>query len=370
TEGIPLNARLLYPGHFAVRGDELSRLRRPYDFYRDANIPEARILAEVLEDFDKKIGSLLKLWPEHAVLQELSLICNRVAGFPMTSPIMKLLTGTELLLQKSNDWEAYASREVSLGENMKKFTEIIVRWRKLELSSWQKLLDVEDFKAETASAKLWFHMFNVVFEWLASSEEFGVESIDETLKILDQFCLSASLGEFRGRLSMLRSFHDLIQLMSHELEENPRKSAILKLTWNVWSYYSQFEEKISSHLTQQRQPILKELMDYVKIATWKDINVFALQESAKRSHYTLTKFIKKYSMILKRPVKDVIGIAIEQKDTSLKASPATSDIHGLIDSIDYTLATLPIVPPSYFSRKCPAARREAEDHSSAVFKDA
>ncbi|KAJ3216616.1 hypothetical protein HDU67_009223 [Dinochytrium kinnereticum] len=338
---IPLNARLVTPGTFAILNDSLSNLRRPYDFYRDENIPEARLLAEVLDDFDLRLSRLLALWPEHSVLQDLSFVCNRIAGFPVSSPIMKFLTGAELILQKCNDWEAYASREYSLSESMKRLTDVIVRWRKLELSSWQKLLDVEDFKAETGSAKLWFHMFNVIAEWLHSYEQYDDASIDSTLKILDQFCLSSSVGEFRGRLAMLKSFHELIQMMLHEWNASPRKEAILKLTWNVWSYYHQFEDKVSEYIRSQRQPILKELNDYVKIATWKDINVFALQASAKKSHHTLTKFIKKYSEILKRPVKDIIGLAIEQKDTgsSHKTAGSTGTLQ-IIQEMDSIYARL------------------------------
>ncbi|KAJ3106464.1 hypothetical protein HDU97_006250 [Phlyctochytrium planicorne] len=320
NERIESNARQMYGSIFRGLDEGLSNLRRPHNFYQDSNLAEAKILHTILVDLDAQLTALLESWPDHSVLQELSMICNRIAAFPISSPLMKFLTGVELLLHKCNDWEAYASKQFSLGDSMAKLTELIVKWRKLELESWQTLLDVEDFKAEIASSKLWFHLFRVIGEWLRGQEEYTSESANETIKVLDQFCLSASIGEFKGRLRMLKAFHDFIQLVLDTLGPNPKRTLILKLTWSIWRYYSQFNSLVSSHLDQARKPLLSDLMDYVKIATWKDVNVFALQESAKRSHHTLMKFIKKYTEILKAPVKDVIVRSISSEQSFVKLS--------------------------------------------------
>lgn len=133
-----------------------------YDFYKDPNVPEARRMYPILLSFDKRVGELLTQWPEHSVLLQLSTICERIATFSVTSPIMKLLTGLELLIQRCQDWEAYASRDVSLKGCIEEITELIVRWRKLELGSWRELLQIEDRKSEESTSKLWFHLWKVV----------------------------------------------------------------------------------------------------------------------------------------------------------------------------------------------------------------
>ncbi|RKO94177.1 P-loop containing nucleoside triphosphate hydrolase protein [Blyttiomyces helicus] len=133
-----------------------------YDFYRDPNVAEARRIHPILLAFDSRITELLAQWPDHAILQQLSIISNRIAAFSITSPIMKLLAGIELLLQKCQDWEAYAAREVSLKPLMAEITTCIVRWRKLELRCWRELLDVEDRKSEEKASRLWFHLWKIV----------------------------------------------------------------------------------------------------------------------------------------------------------------------------------------------------------------
>ena len=37
----------------------------------------------------------------------------RVLSLPLNSPLMRVLTGVELLLAGTNDWEAYAPKEVT-----------------------------------------------------------------------------------------------------------------------------------------------------------------------------------------------------------------------------------------------------------------
>lgn len=72
-------------------------------------------------------------------------------------------------------------------------------------------------------------------------------------------------------------------------------------------FFQQFEDSVSSKLDTLKQPILKELREYVQIASWKDVNVFALKESAKRTHYHLNKIVKKFRAVLSISIKDVIA---------------------------------------------------------------
>lgn len=86
-----------------------------------------------------------------------------------------------------------------------------------------------------------------------------------------------------------------------------RATAVRNMLGNVASFFSQFEGAVEIKFESVKKPILKELREYVKIATWKDVNIFALTESAKRTHHHLNKFIKKYRLGLLLPVKTVIA---------------------------------------------------------------
>lgn len=133
-----------------------------YDFYTDANVSQVKSALPMLELFDQRIGHLLDRWPEHSVLLNLSKVCSRIASFPASSPLPRFMTGIELLLQKCEDWEKYASSEVSLKSEMDRISDQIVKWRKLELQCWRELLGNEDRKYHVKSSKLWFHLYQII----------------------------------------------------------------------------------------------------------------------------------------------------------------------------------------------------------------
>jgi len=53
----------------------------------------------VLENLGAKLRAELVNWPEHAVLQSILTIVDRILGFPLTSPLAQLVTGLELLVK-------------------------------------------------------------------------------------------------------------------------------------------------------------------------------------------------------------------------------------------------------------------------------
>ncbi|KAJ3293014.1 AAA ATPase midasin [Rhizoclosmatium sp. JEL0117] len=289
--------------------DEEVKVSDNFDFYRDHNIAEAQRLQSMLKTLDEMVGRLLDEWPENSTLLHIRVMNNRLASFSITSPIMKLLTGVELLFQKCHEWETYASSAVSLKSHLEQMTNLIVRWRKLELQSWKNLLKNEDRLADTKSSKLWFHLFRSLIGpalTYANDDTRGEAAEADLVSIIDQLILSSSIGEFQGRLNLIISFHKHLAAIRKEARFTKSIDVMMNILWNIHRYYSQFSDYIKSHVEAQRKPIVKELDGYVRIATWKDVNVYALKESSKKSHYHLHKFVKKYREILSLPVKDVI----------------------------------------------------------------
>lgn len=92
--------------------------------------PKSCQVREVLLSYNRSLDKALKNWPEHDVLQNLSSICQKIISFPITSPIIKLLVGLEILLVKSDDWERYASKEFSLRSELNQLIGLIIQWRK------------------------------------------------------------------------------------------------------------------------------------------------------------------------------------------------------------------------------------------------
>lgn len=60
--------------------------------------------------------------------------------FSIDSPVMRFLTGLEILLKTCQDWESVAHSGVSISDHLVKLTNLIIEWRKLELQGWMNCL--------------------------------------------------------------------------------------------------------------------------------------------------------------------------------------------------------------------------------------
>ncbi|KAM3579719.1 AAA ATPase midasin [Umbelopsis sp. WA50703] len=289
-----------------------------YDFYQSENVGEAKRIYPILNAMKIRVLDLLDQWPEHAVLQQLVVVIDRLLGFPIVSPIAKLLTGIELLLQKSEDWEAYASKDVSIKEHRDAVVALIVSWRQLELNSWPKLLAAQEQYSQDGSYKWWFHLYDTVITTSVQtgSDEKNTENTKNLLSVLDHFLQSSPIGEFKSRLNMVDSFRHHLDVESHFTDRAGGSGTNYKILstilYNVHEYYSQFSSAVQAMLERLRKPIEKELKDFVKIASWKDVNIYALRQSAQKTHKQLHKCIRKYKDVLSRSTLDVIGAYNEE----------------------------------------------------------
>lgn len=59
-----------------------------------------------------------------------------------TTPLMKVLTGLEIILNKIEEWEDYASKTVgnSCESEALLLKQLIIRYRKIQILSWKNIL--------------------------------------------------------------------------------------------------------------------------------------------------------------------------------------------------------------------------------------
>ncbi|XP_051908078.1 midasin isoform X2 [Hippocampus zosterae] len=297
----------------------------PYDFYQHPNMSEARLCLPILEQMRVAVNKRLEEWPEHPALVQLIVVIERIMGFSLSSPIAKFLNGLEILLSKAQDWENNASRAVSLQSNIAPVTQLIIKWHKLELNCWSSSLDNAVKRHTEKSTKHWFSIYQLFAKYLEdqmmnanTGEELGGLSLSSLSSTLQAFVEGSSLGEFHTRLAMLLSFHCHFLL----LPSQPGQVTLSNLLWNLHKYYSQFSDCIQNKIGQLRQPIEKELKDFVKISKWNDVSFWSIKQSVEKTHRTLFKFVKKLEEILNGPCFTVL---VEQKNI---VSLDNTDIHS------------------------------------------
>lgn len=74
---------------------------KPYDVYFDPNVPEVIQCRPLLERMRTRVEELLCEWEDHPTLRELITVIDRITAFTVTSPLMKYITGLEVLVQKA-----------------------------------------------------------------------------------------------------------------------------------------------------------------------------------------------------------------------------------------------------------------------------
>uniref|UniRef100_A0A803V8M9 Midasin n=1 Tax=Ficedula albicollis TaxID=59894 RepID=A0A803V8M9_FICAL len=322
-----------------VASDLVLQQDGPYDFYQHPNIQQVRQCQPVLDNFAKEINGLLQEWPEHPVLVQLLVVIDRIRSFPLSSPLSKFLNGLEILLAKAQDWEENASRALSLRKHLELVTQLIIQWRRLELNCWSVSLDNIMKQHVEKSTKHWFSVYQMIEKYVqeqtgANTE--GTEQMDlKTLvSTLQAFIEGSTLGEFQARLQLLLVFHCHVLLMP----QVAGKDVLCSILWNLYNYYKQFSECVEAKITELRQPIEKELKEFVKISRWNDVSFWAIKQSVEKIRRTLFKFMKKFEVVLDEPCRPaLVEIGKEEQLDCMQKQEESDDQETKIQRLNNTL---------------------------------
>lgn len=90
------------------------RLSPTFNFYHDPLPHEARLVYEPLSKLLHRLDAIIQEF-ESPILQDAIFLTNYmlVSFSPKNAPLMKILTGLELLLNKLEEWEVYACRSIN-----------------------------------------------------------------------------------------------------------------------------------------------------------------------------------------------------------------------------------------------------------------
>ncbi|KAI0270022.1 midasin [Gloeopeniophorella convolvens] len=286
---------------------------RPFNFYADPHIPEIRRAGAIVDLLKQRLDAIIQEWPEQMVLQHLRDRCNQILALSAETPMAKALAILELLLLQTDDWEMYANKENTLKTHRQALTELIVSWRRLELSSWRGLLRTQSLAFEEGISEWWFRLYNAVVRGVLDvvdrdSGE-GVDGyLDSLVPLLDDFLKSSPLGQFSRRLDLLQSFEPLLDWMARSKPEwaGDALRRVRYILHSTQAYYSQFAPRIRSSLAAQHKDVETDIQGFIKLASWKDVNVQALKASAKRTHHQLYKSVRKYREILRQPIASLL----------------------------------------------------------------
>ena len=292
-----------------------------YNFYVDPNVPESKKAIIALKNLQRRLAILVQEWPDQMVLQHLRARCETALCLHVSSPIAKILSALEQLVLHIDDWEMYANRENTLKSHQQALTSLIVDWRRLELSCWQSVLRSQAERFSNGVYDWWFRLYDAAVRGVISAigEELKGQDcavtryLDGLVPLLDEFVVSSPIGQYEARLNMLLAFSSHAEHLSCSQLDDPKRTFVRvhRILRSTWRYYYQFVPRVRSSLLGRQAELEKEVHDFIKLASWKDINVHALKQSAQRSHKQLYRVIRKYRDVLRQPAKECFKLSPE-----------------------------------------------------------
>ncbi|XP_046979446.1 midasin-like [Schistocerca americana] len=328
------------------------------DFYQTGQIEETARCLPVLRRIRSDICKLLEQFPNFPTLSQMLIVVDRILGFPVSSPLPRFLTGLELLLSKFEEWEQNAHQGVSLLEHRAALTQLIFDWRRKELDCWKSAFDAALTRAETKATKWWFYLFSVIESFVSDEgEKTSIAELEGTLKA---FIENGTLGDFETRLEMLFNFHCHVLHM----ETSERQEVMLCLLWNLYKRFSQLKVPIAERLARLRNPIERELRDFVKISHWKDTSYWAVREAVAKSHRTVHKRIREFEKVLAEPAL-VPGVGVKTGGTIFVRFPTVNAAAFIMPLAWRNLFTMGDVLPHLESlfMKCRRRSRQLAERS-------
>lgn len=299
------------------------------NFYTDPNVAHVSKAIQLVSRLRDRLAGLRERFPDQMALQALAERCSSIMGLNTRAPVAQVLTALEQLLSATDDWEKFASREHSIAPERSALIEQIVEWRQLELASWARLLDDVRDRFQLPVCDFWIGIYESTIVAASSAE--GEVDFAEVAKLLSTFMSSSSSGQYRVRLSMLRAFSRHASEEASDAAEvrlarhNPRPvltscpqpaaanlRSMSTLLDNVAAFYAQHLASVDAHVVKERTKAEGEVRDVIKLASWKDVNVYALRQSAVRSHHSLFKVVKRYRAALQQSASDHFGTTSPQ----------------------------------------------------------
>jgi midasin len=305
-----------------------------YNFYTESNLPEARKVVNLVGQVRKRFKSL-QVVDEIGHLQPVADViaaCDKVLQVPYAEPLSKLITTTEQLHACLYEWETggWASRTYGAPALYTQLTDTLVSWRQLELSTWAKLFEMEVDKCKEDAYSWWFVAYGVAIveplRRLQQGEEDLTAYAVELVASLQTYLSDAMLGQYSTRMQMLRQLTEHLTLLTVDF---PGIMVVRNALANFITLFAMFEESIDGEIQRDRKPIEKAMKKVLLLASWKDTNITALRQSARKSHQKLFRLVRKFRAVLAQPVRAVLDRGLPESSktgTTEQHSDSTAEV--------------------------------------------
>ncbi|KAK4193558.1 putative midasin [Podospora australis] len=323
TAGTPDLDKMLLPATLLVFDEQTQAFSAGvdtsnYNFYTDANLSEVRKVLGLVNAIKSRFLELQGIDEigHHQTLADVIMACDKVLEMAIDDPLAKLITAIERLHAHVYEWHegGWATNANKATVLYQKLRDTICDWRRLELASWSRLLDMETKKAHDDAKSWWFIAYGAVILEPCSILQQGLDlkaHAVNLLKVLDSYFTSSSVGQFKSRLDLLKQLKCQLDLL---VLDEPALGLIGDAVQNFINIYSRYGRKVSETIQAGRAPLDRKMKDVLLMMKWRDTNIEALRASARKSHEKLFKIVRKFRAVLDQPVKTITDQGLPNED--------------------------------------------------------
>ncbi|VDK69682.1 unnamed protein product, partial [Onchocerca ochengi] len=286
------------------------------DVYRKNSRSELGKCIVAMKLLIKRVYWLKEKWPEMTVLDGILQRVHKILSTSMATPQMQFAALLERLLAEADLWEKVADRNHSLVNELEELRHLLVKWRKMEVLCWNNLLEQvqTDCRAQTLL------MSWPLFEALDKVDK----SDDEILAMTIEWIQNSTIIDFKARLVTAELLIKFIKLT-----KNCMRDKLCQRLKSVVAYFRFFDTIIEKKLDAQKEPIEKQLNDFVKIMKYNDLNLWSVKASAQKAHKQLFRLLKQFRLSgndLIAPLLDEIPPMLPTTDHETKVTFANDRI--------------------------------------------
>nr|XP_017246046.1 PREDICTED: midasin isoform X2 [Daucus carota subsp. sativus] len=319
------------------------KTKESYNFYKDSNAPVMAKMVEPILALQKRITFLLHERDDHPALQKILDVIEMVLSIPLNTPLSKALSALQFLLSRIHTLQETVSK-FPLADELEPIIFLVSSWQKLEFECWPALLNGVKAQFETNAGKLWFPLYSVL-------QRRHTDNMDEynntTIRSLEEFMKTSSIGEFRKRLQLMFAFlGQLTAGIRRGCYSSSYQRENVNVLYNTFGFYAQFLPTILAHTETSRKSIESELKELLKLCRWERSDTHLTMELSKRTRQKVMKIIQKYTDLLELPAMGFLA-----QDAALKGSqlqtPKPQNLVGDSSEMNKHILTIACDPIHY-----------------------
>ncbi|KAL3070274.1 hypothetical protein niasHS_016101 [Heterodera schachtii] len=305
--------------------------------YRDSEPSAVVKCVECLAPLHQRVQLLLDEFPENGQLSSLSFTIDAFVNKASAGvPLMKHAAQLESILVRAEEWESIADRAHSIREQMVPLQALLVEWRRREVHCWAELVNMVRADCTQLAVLAGWPLFKCALDTLKNEEQQqqqnGAVPADENnnkntliLAFVD-WMHNATVGDFGARLWTGQLLIKCLPVLA------PPNCAIVVGTLcrhmrSTCAHFAQFNRTLQAHFDDRFAPVQRSLHDFCRAVRYTDLNVWSVQDSARRAHTHLVRILRSFKNLNDEPV---FPLLFEKPSPPLEwVTPTPSELDSL-----------------------------------------